>query len=74
MNQYQTKLFQAENLIGEQAGEFIDAKGRTNLNDWIQWRVEDGYILLSIQPVAFDANLYVLVTMELVELDTNGDA
>ena len=74
MNRYQTKLFQAENLIGEQAGEFVDASGFHNLNDWIQLRVEDGYTLKSVQPVAFDATLWVLVTMELVDLDTFDNA
>ena len=65
MNRYLTRLFQGANMISPDAGEFIEASGYNYLNDWIQLRVEDGYILLSVQPVAFDANLYVLVTMEL---------
>ena len=74
MNRYQTKLFQAADLVGEHAGEFVSDSGRNNLNDWIQWRVEDGYILLSVQPVAFDGSLYVLATMELADLDEGDNA
>ena len=74
MDRYQTKLFQNFNMISPDAGEFADASGFHNLNGWIQLRVEDGYTLLSVQPVAFDEHLYVLVTMELVYLDTNDNA
>ena len=73
MNRYRTMLFQGADMISPDAGEFVDASGLHNLNDWIQLRVKDGYILLSMQPVAFDASLYVLVTMELVGLDTNDN-
>ena len=73
MNRYQTRLFQAQDVDGEHAGEFVDSYD-DNLNDWIQWAVEEGYTLTSIQPVAYGDSLYVLVTVELVDLDTNDDA
>ena len=66
MNRYRTKLFEAQRLDGEHAGEFFDCKGYEDLNDWIQGEVEEGYTLKSIQPVAYDESLYVLATMELV--------
>ena len=34
----------------------------------MQARVEDGYILLSLDPILTEIHLYVLVTMELLEL------
>ena len=74
MNRYRTMLFQSFDMISPDAGEFVDASGFHNLNDWIQLRVEDGYTLKSVQPVAFGDNLWVLVTMELVYLDTNDNA
>ena len=65
MNRYQTKLFEAQDLAGKHAGEFVDSKDYEDLNDWIQGGVEEGYTLKSIQPVAYDGSLYVLATMEL---------
>ena len=72
MNRYRTKLFEAQNLDGEHAGEFVDSKDCEDLNDWIQGEVEEGYTLKSIQPVACDGSLLVLATMELVDLDMPG--
>ena len=72
MNRYRTKLFDAQRLDGEHAGEFVDCKDYEDLNDWIQGEVEEGCTLKSIQPVAYDGSLYVLATMELVDLDMPG--
>ena len=73
MNRYETKLFEAQNLDGTHAGEFAEAKGYTDLNDWMQWRVEDGYTLFSVQPVVYDGSLHVLATMELVEDNADNE-
>ena len=74
MNRYQTKLFEAQVLDGKEAGMFKDCLEYEELNHWMQLRVEEGYTLKSVQPVAFDGSLFVLATMELVYLDTNDDA
>ena len=73
MNQYRTKLFVAQDLEGKDAGEFTDFDGE-KIDNWMELYVADGYTLLSIQPVAYDGSLYVLATMELVDLDTNDNA
>ena len=73
MNRYRTKLFEAQDLEGKHAGEFSDFDG-DNIDDWMESYVEEGYTLKSIQPVAYGGSLYVLATMELVDLDTNDIA
>lgn len=73
MNQYQTRLFEAQDLNGEHAGEFADFDGE-KIDDWMELYVADGYTLLSIQPVAYDGSLYVLATMELADLDEGDNA
>ena len=39
----------------------------------MQWRVEDGYTLFSVQPVVYDGSLHVLATMELVEDNADNE-
>ena len=72
MNRYRTKLFEAQHPDGKHAGEFVAVKDYEDLNDWIQGEVEKGCTLKSIQPVAPSGSLYVLATMELVDLDMPG--
>ena len=72
MNRYLTRLFEAKNLEGKEAGEFASFTG-IDLDEWMEMYAEDGYRLKSIQPITYDS-LYVVVTMELVDLDTNNDA
>ena len=72
MKRYETRLFKAQDLAGEHAGEFVNVKDDIDLDEWMQGGAEEGYILLSIQPVAYDGSLYVLATMELADLD-EGD-
>ena len=68
MNKYHVKLFAALNMNGPRAGEFTDLED-LELNDWLQYRAEDGYKLLSIEPVTYGGGLYILASMELVEED-----
>ena len=66
---YMTRLFEAKNLEGKEAGQFA-AFGGEDLDEWMQVGFENGYRLKSIQPVVYDS-LYVVATME--RLDTNAD-
>ena len=72
MNRYRTRLFEAKNLEGKEAGQFASFDG-IDLDEWMEAYAEDGYILKSIQPITYDS-LYVVVTMDRVGLDTNDDA
>ena len=72
MKRYETRLFKAQGLAGEHAGEFVDVKDEIDLDEWMQGGAEEGYALKSMQPVVYAGSLYVLATMELVDLDTNN--
>ena len=72
MKRYETRLFLAQDLDGEHAGEFVDVKDDIDLDEWMQGGAEEGYALKNMQPVVYAGSLYVLATMELVDLDTNN--
>ena len=72
MNRYLTRLFEANNLEGEGAGGFVGFEGGWDMDEWMESCAQEGYTLKSVQPVAYDGSLYVVATMELVDLDTNN--
>ena len=63
-NKYTVKVFGAGD-----AGEFMDPEG-LDLDVWLQDRAEAGYKLLDLQPVTFSKGLFVLASMELIEVET----
>ena len=69
MKRYETRLFKAQDLAGEHAGEFVDVKDDIDLDEWMQGGAEEGYALKNMQPVVYAGSLYVLATIELVNVE-----
>ena len=69
MERYETRLFKAQDLAGEHAGEFVDVKDDIDLDEWMQGGAEEGYALKNMQPVVYAGSLYVLATIELVNVE-----
>ena len=60
MNKYRVKLFRWK------VDDFLDLEGAT-IGDWLEEWVQEGYKLVSLQPVSNDGTLYTLATMELTD-------
>ncbi len=73
MNRYRTRLFEANSLESEDVGAFADSNG-WKMDDWTTAYADAGYTLKSVQPVAYDGSLYVVVTMERAALGDSDNA
>ena len=73
MKRYETKLFKAQDLAGVHSGEFVDVKDDIDLDEWMQGGAEEGYALNSIQPVVYAGSLWVVVTMERVNVEDSDN-
>ena len=58
-NQYRIQIFQADH-----DGQFVTGPEAQELSDWLEGQRRDGYHLRSLQPVANDAGVYMVATME----------
>ena len=60
MKPYVIRLFQAIQE-GRKTGEFID-RARLTLDDWLAAQVDDGYRVMSVQPIVHEERIHVVVT------------